>query len=68
MNATSVDKTTSTFHEHQVLSLVRLVVYVAYAEAIVKGQVTSATLLLITELSEALMWRFPDTADSAASG
>ncbi len=69
LSAMSVEKTTATLLKHQVLSLVQLVVYVVYEEAIAMGQVTSANLLLITELSEALMWRLGGSAaTSAASG
>ena len=69
LSAMSVEKTTTTLLKHQVLSLVQLVVYVVYEEAIAMGQATSANLLLITELSEALMWRLAGTAaTSAASG
>lgn len=69
LSAMSVEKTTTTLLKRQVLSLVQLVVYVVYEEAIAMGQATSANLLLITELSEALMWRLAGTAaTSAASG
>lgn len=65
----SVEKTTVTLLKHQVLSLAQLVVYVVYDEAIASGQATSANLLLVTELSEALMWRLGSTAGSStASG
>ena len=66
LSAMSVEKTTTTLLKHQVLSLVQLVVYVVFEEAIAMGQATSATLLLITELSEALMWRLGGTAASSA--
>lgn len=65
----SVEKTTVTLLKHQVLSLAQLVVYVVYEEAIASGQATSANLLLVTELSEALMWRLGSTpASSSVSG
>ena len=65
----SVEKTTVTLLRHQVLSLAQLVVYVVYDEAIASGQATSANLLLVTELSEALMWRLgSNTGTSTASG
>ena len=69
LSAMTVEKTTVTLLKHQVLSLAQLVVYVVYEEAIASGQATSANLLLVTELSEALMWRLGGTAaSSAASG
>ena len=69
LSAMSVEKTTVTLLKHQVLSLVQLVVSVVYEEAVAMGQATSANLLLITELSEALMWRLGGTAaTSAVSG
>lgn len=69
LSAMSVEKTTVTLLKHQVLSLAQLVVYVVYEEAIASGQATSANLLLVTELSEALMCRLGNTAgSSAASG
>ena len=69
LSAMSVEKTTVTLLKHQVLSLAQLVVYVVYEEAIASGQATSANLLLVTELSEALMCRLGNTAGScAASG
>ena len=64
----SVEKTTVTLLKHQVLSLAQLVVYVVYDEAIASGQATSANLLLVTELSEALMWRLGSSSTSTASG
>lgn len=65
----SVEKTTVTLLKHQVLSLAQLVVYVVYEEAIASGQATSANLLLVTELSEALMCRLGNTVGSStASG
>ena len=67
LSAMSVEKTTTTLLKHQVLSLVQLIVYVVYEEAIAKGQATSANLLLITELSEALMWRLGGTAATSAA-
>ena len=69
LSAMSVEKTTVTLLRHQVLSLVQLVVYVVYDEAIASGQATSSNLLLVTELSEALMWRLGSIAGtSTASG
>lgn len=68
LSAMSVEKTTVTLLKHQVLSLAQLVVYVVYEEAIASGQATSANLLLVTELSEALMWRLGSSGTSTASG
>lgn len=58
----SVEKTTVTLLKHQVLSLAQLVVYVVFEEAVATGNLTNPNLLLITELSEALMWRLGGSA------
>lgn len=62
MTAMSVEKTTVTLLKHQVLSLAQLVVYVVFEEAVATGNLANANLLLITELSEALMWRLGGSA------
>ena len=66
----SVEKITMTLLKHQVLSLAQLVVYVVFEEAMSTGNLTNTNLLLITELSEALMWRLcgPASRNSAAQG
>lgn len=61
----SVEKTTVTLLKHQVLSLAHLVVYVVFEEAMATGNLTNSNLLLITELSEALMWRLGGSAGEA---
>lgn len=70
LTAMSVEKTTTTLLKHQVLSLAQLVVYVVFEEAMSTGNLTNANLLLITELSEALMWRLcgPASKTSVAEG
>lgn len=63
----SVEKTTVTLLKHQVLSLAQLVVYVVFEEAMATGNLTNPNLLLITELSEALMWRLGGPAGTCAA-
>lgn len=67
LSAMSVEKTTVTLLKHQVLSLAQLVVYVVFEEAVATGNLTNPNLLLITELSEALMWRLGGPAGTCAA-